>query len=263
MAAIIVGATRAVLLLLLSSVIAQERHPVTIIPGRGANTCPSTTLARTNLKRDILTRLRDNIVPSLVFDSCNNISEGNPSGYYYIRNNITGNYALNYCDINRTSCCGRTGGWMRVTNIDMTDPNQQCPSGLEIWRHPYDTTYNRRLCDRAPANTSLYNSIYVPCNSTIFPVNGVRYSRVCGKIKAYQFFSQVNAFSWYAVRGSNQTTIDDPYVDGISLTWFTSATHLVICSRELRSTFSSRYIKVSLCWCTWCRTTVHWSGLLL
>ena len=37
MAATIVGATRAALLLLLSSVIAQERHPVTIIPGHGAN----------------------------------------------------------------------------------------------------------------------------------------------------------------------------------------------------------------------------------
>ena len=222
MAAIMVGAIRAVFLLLLSSVIAQEHHPITIVPGHGANTCPSTTLARTNLERYILTCLRDNIVPSLVFDSCNNISEGNPSGYYYIRNNITGNYALNYCDMNRTSCCGKTGGWMRVANIDMTDPNQQCPLGLEIWRHPYNTTFNLRLCDRTPRVPSTQ---HFSGNSTTFPVNGVRYSRVCGKIKAYQF-SLVNAFSWYAIRGPNQTTIDVPYVDGISLTHGSPRQHI-------------------------------------
>ena len=164
-------------------------------------------------ERYILTRL-DNIVPSLGFNSCNNISAGNPSGYYHIRNNITGNYALNYCDMNRTWRCGRTGGWMRVANIDMTDPNQQCPLGLEIWRPPHNTTFNRRLCDRTPRFPSTQHS---SCNSTTFPVNGVWYSRVCGRIKAYHF-DQVNALSWYAIRGPSQTTIDVPYVDRISLT---------------------------------------------
>ena len=198
------------LFILLGSVIAQVRYPATVIKaGHGTNTCPSISEARMNIKRDITTLLS-------VVESCNNISAGNPSGYYQIRNTHTGKPVLNYCDMNRTSCCGRSGGWMRVANVDMTDPRQQCPAGLQTWNHPFNTSFNRRLCDRTPRNTLVVDD-YPSCNSTIFPVNGVRYSRVCGKIRAYQF-SGVNAFSWYAIQGHAQTTIDVPYVDGVSLT---------------------------------------------
>ena len=33
------------------------------------------------------------------------------------------------CDM-ALSCHGITGGWMRVTDLNMTDISQQCPSGL-------------------------------------------------------------------------------------------------------------------------------------
>ena len=114
---------------------------------------------------------------------------------------------------------------MRVANIDMTNPNQQCPPGLEIWNHPSNPSFNRRLCDRTSRDINTDPDDQPSCNSTIFPINGVRYSRVCGKIKAYQF-NAVNAFSWYAVRGSSQTTIDIPYVDGISLTYGSPRKHI-------------------------------------
>ena len=216
----------AVLLLSWSSVVAQEPHTVmsSIVPGSGTNTCPSTSQAIAKLERDVRTLLRNNLVSSLVFDSCNNVSAESPSGYYYIQNNLTGNGVLQYCDMHRTSCCGRTRGWMRVANIDMTDPNQQCPPGLQTWTHPYNTTFNRRLCDRTerpPGNPNQYPS----CNSTTFPVNGVQYSKVCGKIKAFQY-SQVNAFSWYAIRGRAQTNINAPYVDGIILTHGSPRQHI-------------------------------------
>ena len=76
----------AVLLLLWSTVVAQEPSTVTpsIVPGSGTNTCPSTSQAIANLKRHVRTLLRNNLVPSRIFDSCNNVSAESPSGYYYI-----------------------------------------------------------------------------------------------------------------------------------------------------------------------------------
>ena len=214
------------ILILLSSDMAtltQERYHATIIPGQGNDICPSTSQARMNIQIDVHALLRAKYE---VFDSCNNISLERPSGYYYIRNSLTGDPVLNYCDMSRTSCCGRRGGWMRVANVDMTDPNQRCPSGLQIWTHPYNTSFNRRLCDRTDisGNPDILgrNSL---CNSTTFYVNGVHYSRVYGRIKAYQF-SAVNAFSWYAIRGPAQTTIDVTYVDGISLTHGSPRQHI-------------------------------------
>ena len=53
------------------------------------------------------------------------------------------------------------------------------------------------------------------CSSVVFPVEGVQYSRVCGKIIGYQQKSP-DGF-WPYIRGG-QTTIDSCYVDGISLT---------------------------------------------
>ena len=64
--------------------------------------------------------------------SCDDIPPLNPSGDYWIQTNGTSNPIQVYCDMNRTSCsCANlTGGWMRVANLDMTDPNQHCPAGF-------------------------------------------------------------------------------------------------------------------------------------
>ncbi len=206
--------------------LAVMEHPSTILQGNtGSKICPSTTEARMKINIDINALIRS----MSVFDSCKNISTESQSGYYHLRNNITGDSVLKYCDMNRITCCTSTGrnggGWMRVANVDMTDPNQQCPQGLEIWTHPFNASFSRRLCDRTSRSWITVRDDYPSCNSTIFPVNGVRYSRVCGKIKAYQF-NAVNAFSWYAIRDWSQTTIDVPYVDGISLTHGSPRKHI-------------------------------------
>ena len=90
---------------------------------------------------------------------------------------------------------------MRVVELDKTNGNHQCPSGL--MEHIYSGKCTCRI-DSTSADT---------CSSVIFPVNDLRYSQVCGKIIAYQFASP-DAF---ASRG-NTITIDENYVDGISLT---------------------------------------------
>ena len=131
--------------------------------------------------------------------SCNHLPEGSLSGHYWIQNAGTGYASLQYCDTARR-CCGSTGGWMRVAHLDMTNPNHHCPRGFVTINSP------RRTCGSPEING---------CVSTTFLAHGVRYSRVCGRIKAYQYKTP-DAFQYYY--NSRNRGIDDPYVEGISLT---------------------------------------------
>ena len=62
---------------------------------------------------------------------------------------------------------------MRVADLDMTDPNQQCPDGLRLITSP------NRTCGRVTPT--------VGCASVVYPINGHNYTHVCGRIRAYQF----------------------------------------------------------------------------
>ena len=61
--------------------------------------------------------------------SCRDLVQGSPSGVYWIHNSDTSLTSQVYCHMNRTNCgCSTTTeGWMRVANVDMTDPNQNLP----------------------------------------------------------------------------------------------------------------------------------------
>ena len=76
---------------------------------------------------------------------------------------------------------------MRVASIDMTNPSQQCPPGLETWNHPSNPSFNRRLCDRTSRDINTDPDDQPSCNSTIFPINGVRYSRIVERSKPISF----------------------------------------------------------------------------
>ena len=52
------------------------------------------------------------------------------------------------------------------------------------------------------------------CTSLTFPVRGVKYSKVCGKVNGYQYH-QMNGFGPYY---HNLHSIDEGYMDGLSLT---------------------------------------------
>ena len=105
------------------------------------------------------------------------------------------------------SCVGP--GWRRVAFINMTDPNQDCPQGLSL------TDYSIRSCGRG------YTGPYI-CSSVIFPVDGLRYSQVCGRATAYRW--GINAgFYGYNLGGQ---TIDGYYVYGLSLTHGSPRTHI-------------------------------------
>ena len=97
--------------------------------------------------------------------------------------------------------CGGAGSWRRIAHLDMSDPNQQCPPNWNLI-----TTSSVRACGGAGQT----------CVSAIFPSNGMSYSRVCGRIIAYQKGSP-DAFG-PTVRVKKRPTLDQNYFDGVSLT---------------------------------------------
>ena len=130
--------------------------------------------------------------------SCKLIPQCSRTGYYWIQNAKTGYAEQTYCDMTRR-CCNSTGGWMRVAHLDMTDTNQHCPSGFRLITSP------KRTCGTPGSR----------CVSTTFPLNGVKYSRVCRKIIGYQYCSTDAVWAYHH---NHRVTINDSYVDGVSLT---------------------------------------------
>ncbi len=164
-----------------------------------------------NQKIQVIFQVDRNIIATLQLgtisypvSSCSDIPQYQPSGEYWIATNSTSSPVQVYCDMDRTSCsCSTTGGWMRVANLDMIDSNQNCPDGFRLVNR---TTPPMRTCGRpGPAG----------CVSTTYPTYGVEYSRVCGRVIGYQDKSP-DAFAPYFV--NTTVTIDDVYVDGVSLT---------------------------------------------
>ena len=94
--------------------------------------------------------------------------------------------------------CNGVPGWRRVAFINMTDTRYNCPTGLTL------TSYSKRTCGR-------YHTLGGGCSSTTFSVRDLPYSRVCGRIMAYQF-GATTAYEYYT-RGININ-----YVAGVSLT---------------------------------------------
>ena len=119
--------------------------------------------------------------------SCAALPPSSPSGYYWVGAS-NGSAVRVYCDMTR-SCGGVTGGWRRVAELDMTDSSHQCPSSLQ-----QRTDSNKRTCGIPSPG----------CFSVTFSTATLEYSKVCGKITAYQY-GLPDAF-----RGGS--------VDGVSLT---------------------------------------------
>ena len=129
--------------------------------------------------------------------SCADIYQGHPSDYYWL--NVTNEPQLIYCSLNENRCCGESDGkWMRIAYLNMSDPSEQCPDGWREVQSPIRTCQRQR-------NTNI--------NSVKYTSYGIPYSRVCGRIVAYQF-GDPNGFG-----GINPQIINEAYVDGISITF--------------------------------------------
>ena len=96
---------------------------------------------------------------------------------------------------------------MRVADIDMTRPNENCPAGFRKV-----TASGKTMCGGQGAG----------CISTTFSSHGIEYSRVCGRIKGYQYYT-TDAFKNYI---SSRGSIDSAFVDGIVLTHGSPRNHI-------------------------------------
>ena len=194
-------------------------NPVVSIPSNqsGNTACPQTEELNSTIQqglqeireelqemKQLLLSLHYNpgLSPSNPAHSCKEIYDKNtssPSGYYWLVSSSE-KFTQVYCDMEKT-CGGVQGGWMRVTSVDMKDETNSCPSGLHTLTSP------KRLC--------AMNINGAGCSSTYLNVHGVEYSRVCGKIIGYQ---QKTPDAFWAYYNNHALTIDQTYVDGISLT---------------------------------------------
>ena len=107
--------------------------------------------------------------------------------------------------------CG-AGEWHRVALLNMSDPTENCPSAWGEY-----VSDGIRACIRP-------NSPEGSCSGIVYPLNNRPYSKVCGRVIGYQFGSP-DAFSRGA--GSRvQFTINQPYVDGVSITHGSPRNHI-------------------------------------
>lgn len=97
--------------------------------------------------------------------------------------------------------CG-DNGCIKVVSIDMTKSSQQCPASWNLYNS------NRiRGCGRG--STTMHT-----CYSALFVVNK-NYSRICGKIMAYQRGDADDFLN--SINGRN--SIEGSYMDGVSVTY--------------------------------------------
>lgn len=101
------------------------------------------------------------------------------------------------------------GPMRRVGYLDMTKPEQNCPSSFKEFN-----SASKRLC----ARRGCYNG---GCSSVTFNTSNITYSEVCGRVKAYQYGSP-SGFASYRTG----TGINTAYVEGVSITRGTPRQHV-------------------------------------
>ena len=128
------------------------------------------------------------------------------SGYYWVMSS-NGSSVRVYCDM--TQFCGNvTGGLTRVAVLNIKTRQQLCTDD-------FSTTNENTRCVRSTEDAG--------CSNIVFPVMNISYSYICGTVQAF-WFDSPDGFT-----GSQRPsrTINDNYVDGISLTHGTpNKTHI-------------------------------------
>ena len=172
--------------------------------------------------------------------SCQQLSQDHPhaaSDYYWVSNGAMQPVRV-YCDMDQ-HCCNSTGGWVRIADIDVTDPNQQCPPGFNL-------RTDVRSCGRDTTSHS--------CTSITFLTDSIEYRQVCGRIRAYLHW---NTWAFYEYHKNRNLTIDQQYVDGMSLTHGRYSRQHIWTFASARS---ERYSNLHTCPCT--RTDKPYTGAI-
>ena len=134
-------------------------------------------------------------------ESCDDIYQVNKasrgvSGLYWVIT-ASGTHQV-YCNM-ELQCGGHKGGWTRVAQFD-TSQGDSCPPGWTLITTPGGNS--KTVC----RSGDTYG-----CYSTIFTTYNISFYKICGQVRGYQK-GNTNAF-W-----SPKESIDDQYVDGVSIT---------------------------------------------
>ena len=142
------------------------------------------------------------------YESCAHVNLSNlPSGTYTIQNS-EGNPVTVFCDMDNEECGG--GVWTRVASYNYSDPSTTCPGDWTL------ITSSIRACARISSDRS--------CSSASFSTSGIQFSSVCGRVIGIQYGSPEAFDSYHRVSFSGQ--IEDPYVDGVSITHGSPRKHI-------------------------------------
>ena len=148
---------------------APESLPVYLPPrvydstGSSGSTCPSQDTIN-----DELRRARETIL-NYFYTNTSYISSPDTTSV----SDTTNSPSTNYSPI----CSYGGEGWTRIAHLNMSDPNQQCPSN-----------FAQTIISVRGGGTGLHS-----CSSVFYPVNGRTYSSVCGRVNACgvsAFFAQ-------------------------------------------------------------------------
>ena len=96
-------------------------------------------------------------------------------------------------------------GWREIANIDLSNPTNSCPFPL------IENTSLSRRCEKFSDSAG--------CESVFFPTDRVPFSKLCGRAVGYGIGTPDAAHGIFDICGSGCESIDDPYVDGISITY--------------------------------------------
>ena len=147
-----------------------------------------------------------------VFKTCDTIEALTlpfPSGRYKI-GSLTNN-TMTSCSTNSVSSCkGVLGQWRRIAYLNTSEANWQCPEDLIKETTPPSCI----ISGNNPA-----------CLSVFFSNSGFPYSKVCGRIHA-RYFKSPDGFSFFTNERPDTPSIDDNYVDGVSLTHGCQRNHI-------------------------------------
>ena len=122
--------------------------------------------------------------------------------------------------------CG-DGLWYPVASLDMTDPQQQCPTA---WREYNESSV--RACGRPVTNSP-------SCPSVLF-TNSRQYSKVCGRVIGYQVTTPDGFIS--------SGNIDQNYVDGVSITYRNPRQHIWTYAAGVTENSTNHTVNNCPCW---------------
>ena len=141
-----------------------------------------------------------------VFGSCDNVTSFKfpfPTGTYRIGSSQD-DYSLKRCSTSTAlTCNGISGQWRRVAYLDTSQTNFECPGSLQTITNPTSC----RIFGSSPT-----------CSSVLFSSGDIPYSQVCGRVYG-RYSNTPDAFDTLPGNRPDSPTIDDNYVDGVSLSY--------------------------------------------